>query len=113
MVASMPKSAVAARYCCGLGFDPVLPGRFGPTLGLAVDLDVDALVEEAQAAGDQVDRTQRTVVVPDQVLDGLAAGNAHRVIVGGALIRAAGHGVRGLELDRDVLGRQVPTSGQI
>ena len=56
----------------GLGLDPVLPGGLGPALELAVDLDVAALVEEAQPPGDPVDRRERIVVVPDQVLDGVA-----------------------------------------
>src|SRR6185312_4613098 len=113
MIASMAKSAAAARYRGGLGLDPVAPGGLGPALGLPVDLDVDPLVEEAKPPGDPVHGWERVFVVPDQVLHALAARQAHGVVARDSLVRAARRGVRGLELDPDVLARQVPADGEV
>src|ERR1700757_2179111 len=82
---------------------PRLRLRLRPLGRLAVELDVDALVEEAQQAGDPPHLSQRLGVVPDEVLAAV-----DRVVGGGALVRAPGHGVRRLQRRDDVLTRDVP-----
>jgi len=46
----------------------VAPRREWPLLKLTVELDVEALVEEAEQVGDPPDLWERIGVVPDQVL---------------------------------------------
>src|SRR5207248_9260605 len=84
------------------------PGGLGPLLKLAVELEVDLLVEEAEQALDASDLRKRIGVVPDEVL-----GPVHRVVAGRPFVRAARDLVARLELGDDVLRRDVPAGRQV
>src|SRR5437016_8924750 len=70
---SVSRSAPRLRRRRVLRPHPMAPGRGGPLLELAVELDVNPLVEEAQEPGDPSDFLERLVIDPDQVLHHLAA----------------------------------------
>ena len=89
------------------------PRGCGALLELAVELDVDPLVEEAVQARDPHRLGNRVGIAPDEVLGGLAGFEAHRVVGGCALVRAMRDGVGGLELGDDVVDRQVPPGRQV
>src|SRR5438067_13422857 len=80
------------------------PGRFRPLLQLAVELEVDLLVEEAQQPLDAAGFRQRIGVVPDQILDPPGG-----VVTSRPLVRTAGDFVARRQLGDHVLRRQVPT----
>src|SRR5207237_3339974 len=79
------------------------PRRFRTVLKLAVQLEIHPLVEETEEALDAADLGEWLFVVPDEVL-----GAVDRVVAGCPLVRAAGHGVAGLELGDHVLAGDVP-----
>src|SRR5581483_3611601 len=101
------RSPTALRRLALLRADPIAPRRFGALLQLAVELEVDLLVEEAQQTLDPADLGKRVLVVPDEVVN-----PGGRVVAGCALVGAPGHGVSWLEVGDHVLARDVPARRQ-
>src|SRR5918998_3442752 len=91
------------RHRRSRGASAAAPLRLRSLLGLAVDLDVDALVVEADQVPDRLHLPLRLGIAP-----------GHRVLagdveVGGlALVGASGAVIRRLELGPDVLAPEVP-----
>src|SRR5205807_4440347 len=106
--AKLLAAGLGRRRVLRLAANAVTPWGSGPRLELAVELEVDALVEEAQHPGDPAHLVERLVVEPDQVLLRLAAVWPDREVPRLALVRAARHRIRRLELGDDVLPREVP-----